>query len=371
VVDYVVQWSGRTRLPAKRLVCWLEIGMSKFHDWKKRHGKVNEHNALVPRDHWLEAWEREAILAFHAEHPGEGYRRLTYMLIDADSVAASPATVHRVLKQAGCFDRWNRAETRKGTGFEQPLTPHQHWHVDISYVNVCGTFYYLVSVLDGCSRFIIHWELRERMTEADVEIVLQRAREAFPDARPRIITDNGPQFVARDFKEFIRLSGMTHVRTSPYYPQSNGKIERWHGTLKRDCLRPSVPLSIDEARQLVARFVEHYNQVRLHSAIGYVAPADRLAGRQQGIFTARDQKLAAARQRRAAQRRQAAAPTACAKEPSEEASQGVQRGGNEHPLVCVNANKTCGVSRSSDPQTINPELTLNSLTKPRENSISR
>jgi transposase InsO family protein len=305
VVDYVRHWSERTELPAKRLVQWIGLGMSKFYDWSKRYGKASEHNRLVPRDHWLEVWEKQAIRAFHAEHPLEGYRRLTYMLMDADLVAASPATVYRVLKEAGCFDRWNRKESLKGRGFEQPLRPHEHWHVDISYINVCGTFYYLTSVLDGCSRYIVHWELRESMKEADVEIVLQRAREAFPGETPRIISDNGPQFIARDFKEFIRLSGMTHVRTSPYYPQSNGKIERWHGTLKRDCLRPAVPLSIDEARDSVAKFVAHYNQVRLHSAIGYVTPADKLAGREQTIFEQRDQKLEQARERRAAARRAA------------------------------------------------------------------
>jgi transposase InsO family protein len=298
VIDYVRHWSERTELSATRLVKWIGVGMSKFYDWRKRYGKVNEHNRLVPRDHWLEAWEREAIVAFHGEHPLEGYRRLTYMMIDADVVAASAATVYRVLKSAGCFARWNRQESSKGKGFQQPLAPHEHWHVDISYVNVCGTFYYLTSVLDGCSRFIVHWELRESMREADIEIVLQRAREQFPDAHPRIITDNGPQFIARDFHEFIRLSGMTHVRTSPYYPQSNGKIERWHGTLKRDCIRPHVPLSLEEARRLVASFVEHYNHVRLHSAIGYVTPADKLAGREAEIFAARDRKLDVARERR-------------------------------------------------------------------------
>lgn len=298
VVDYVRRWTGRTELPAKRLVQWIGVGMSKFHEWTKRYGKVNEHHALVPRDRWLEPWERQTILSFYHEHPREGYRRLTYMLMDADRVAASPATVYRVLKQAGCFQRWNRTESKKGTGFQQPLAPHEHWHVDISYVNICGTFYYLTSVLDGCSRFIVHWELRESMKEADVEVVLQRAREQFPDARPRIISDNGPQFIAKDFKEFIRICGMTHVRTSPYYPQSNGKIERWHGTLKRDCLRPNAPLSLEEARRLVASFVEHYNHQRLHSAIGYVTPADKLAGRQQAIFDERDRKLEAARERR-------------------------------------------------------------------------
>ncbi|MCG8557964.1 MAG: integrase core domain-containing protein, partial [Proteobacteria bacterium] len=89
----------------------------------------------------------------------------------------------------------------------------------------------------------------ETMSESDVETIVQRAREHYPDAKPRIISDNGPQFIARDFKEFIRLAGMTHVRTSPYYPQSNGKIERFNGTLKTG-LRETLPTSIDEARRM-------------------------------------------------------------------------------------------------------------------------
>jgi len=311
VVDYVRHWHERTKLPAGRLVRWIGIGSSKYYDWKQRYGKVNEHNALVPRDHWLQAWEKRAILTFYAEHPTDGYRRQTYQMMDEDIVAASPATVYRVLKQHGCFERWNTQRTGKGQGFQQPLAPHEHWHCDISYVNVCGTFYYLVSVLDGASRYLVHWELRESMTEQDVEITLQRAKEAFPGVQPRIITDNGPQFIARDFKEFIRLSGMTHVKTSPYYPQSNGKIERWHQTLKQDCIRPHVPLSLAEARQLVERFVEEYNHRRLHSAIGYVTPADKLAGRDAAIFAERDRKLALARERRA-RNRQAARETSAA-----------------------------------------------------------
>ena len=127
--------------------------------------------------------------------------------------------------------------------------------MDFSYINVAGTFFYLCRLLDGCSRFIVHWEIRESMTEADVEPIIQRARERYPDARPRIISDNGPQFMAKDFKEFIRICGMTHVRTSPYYPQSNGKIERWHKTLKAECIRLKTPLSLEDARRLVADFV--------------------------------------------------------------------------------------------------------------------
>jgi putative transposase len=289
-------------LAVKLFVLWLGIALSKFYDWRKRYGKVNEHNALVPRDDWLEAWEKQAILDFHDRHPLEGYRRLTFMMLDADVVAVSPSSVYRVLKQAGRLDRHWQKPSKKGTGFVQPLAAHDHWHVDMSYVNVAGTFYFLTSILDGYSRSIVHWELREGMTECDTEIVIQRAKERHPDQRPRIISDNGPQFIAKEFKEFIRIHGMTHVRTSPYYPQSNGKLERWHGSLKRECIRPAAPQSADEARRRVAAYVEHYNTVRLHGAIGYVTPADKLAGRQQQIWDARDAKLEAARERRAATR---------------------------------------------------------------------
>jgi transposase InsO family protein len=258
----------------------------------------------VPRDHWLEAWEKQQIIAFHQEYPLEGYRRLTFMMLDRDLVAVSPSSTYRVLKAAGLLAAWNAQPSKKGTGFVQPLQPHEHWHIDVSYLNISGTFFYLCSVLDGCSRFLVHWELRPSMTEAEVEIILQRAVEKYPAAKPRIISDNGPQFVARDFKEFIRLAGMTHVRTSPYYPQSNGKIERWHRSLKSDCLRPGVPLCQEDARRLVDNFVTHYNTVRLHSAIGYLAPADKLSGKEKAIFAARDHKLLLAREKRKLKRQQ-------------------------------------------------------------------
>jgi transposase InsO family protein len=239
---------------------------------------------------------------FHEAHPLEGYRRLTFMMLDADVVACSPASVYRVLKGAGLLERHNHKPSSKGKGFAQPLKPHEHWHVDVSYLNIGGTFYYLCSLLDGCSRYIVHWEIRETMTEVDVEQIVQRARERFPGVTPRIISDNGPQFVAKDFKEFIRVCGMTHVRTSPYYPQSNGKIERWHRTIKGDCIRPETPLSLEDARRIVARYVEQYNTVRLHSALGYVTPQVKLEGREKAIFAERDRKLEQARERRKAQR---------------------------------------------------------------------
>jgi putative transposase len=279
-------------------VPWIGITRSKYEDWVQRFGKVNEHNAWVPRDHWLTEDEIARICAFARQNPLEGYRRMTFLLLDQDVVACSPASVYRVLKKAGLLAGQTPNVTKKGTGYVQPLTPHQEWHVDVSYLNIAGTLYFLCSILDGYSRFIVHWEIREKMEEIDVETILQRAREKFPGVTPRIISDNGPQFIAKDFKEFIRVAGMTHVRTSPYYPQSNGKIERWHKTIKGECIRVKVPLSLDEARTIVADYVTHYNEVRLHSAIGYVAPKDKLLGNDDAIHAARDRKLAAARERR-------------------------------------------------------------------------
>ena len=277
---------------------WIGISTSKFHDWRQRYGHVNEHNAWVPRDHWLTEDEIMRICNFARAHCDDGYRRMTFMMLDADVVACSPSSVYRVLKKAGLLSGQTPNVTKKGTGFVQPLKAHQEWHVDVSYLNIAGTFYFLCSVLDGYSRFIVHWDIRQMMEEKDVQSIILKAREKFPDARPRIISDNGPQFIAKDFKEFIRIMGMTHVRTSPYYPQSNGKIERFHKTIKGECIRVMVPLSLDDAQRLVTDYVEHYNHARLHSAIGYVTPNDKLLGNDPAIFAERDRKLTEARERR-------------------------------------------------------------------------
>jgi hypothetical protein len=130
----------------KRFIEWLGMAPSKYYEWQRRYGKVNEHNGLVPRDFWLEDWEKQAIITFHLDYPLEGYRRLTFMMLDRNIVALSPSSVCRVLSSAGLLKRWNTKSSSKGKGFVQPLTPHEHWHIDVSYVNLHGTFYYLCSI---------------------------------------------------------------------------------------------------------------------------------------------------------------------------------------------------------------------------------
>ena len=298
VVDFIGHWSARTELAAARFVRWIGFSPRKFLHWRTRYGKANEHNALLPRDHWLEDWEKKAIIDFYHLHPLEGYRRITFMMLDAEIVAVSPASVYRVLRAAGLLEGRAAKSSKKGTGFIQPLAPHDHWHIDFSYINIAATFYYLCTVLDGCSRYILAWDIRLSMTEADAEIVLQRAREKFLHARPRVISDQGSAFVARDFKEFIRLWQTSHVLCSPHYPQSNGKLERFHRTLKEQAIRPKTPLTLQDARRVASEFIDHYNHLRLHSALGFITPKDRLQNRHLQIFADRDKKLESARQQR-------------------------------------------------------------------------
>lgn len=298
VVDYIDHWKERTEFPERFFLERIGLARRRILNWRSRYGRRNKHNARIPNANQLEDWEKEAIVRYYLDHPLEGYRRVTYMMIDEDLVATTPATVYRVLKAAGVMRKWNRKASKKGTGFDQPKRPHAHWHTDISYINICGTFYYLCSVLDGYSRYVVHWEIREKMEERDVEIIQQRALEKFPGEKTRLISDNGPQFISRGFKEFVRVAGMTHVRTSPFYPQSNGKLERFHGTYKQECVRPKTPLSPEDARRMTAKFVDHYNEVRLHSAIGYVAPKTKLDGKEKNVFKIRKERLETAEKRR-------------------------------------------------------------------------
>ena len=220
------------------------------------------------------------------------------MMIDEDIAYVSHMTVYRTLNSAGLLEPSGAKPSLKGTGFQQPDGPHQQWHIDVSYINAGGTFYYLCSVLDGYSRFVVHWDIRESMKQEDCQLIVQKAKELSGIKRVRMISDNGPQFKAREFRNFMRKGGMEQTFTSPYYPQSNGKIERWHKELKKTCVRPRQPRNLAEAREFIGEFIENYNYARLHGAIGYVTPYDRLLGLDQALHEDRSLKLEKAREKR-------------------------------------------------------------------------
>ncbi len=151
--------------------------MPTFTGWRKNYGRLHEHNGSIPSDKWLTDDEKQAIIQFHHEHPLEGYRR---------------RTACKFLRQAD-VSRPRGRESRKGKGFVQPLTAHEHCHIDVAYINIAGTFEFMATVIDGFSRLAVAWDIAPQIGEKEIEILLQQGRERFPGARPRIISDNGPQ----------------------------------------------------------------------------------------------------------------------------------------------------------------------------------
>ncbi len=289
----------KTNTPVNKLLTMIGLSSSKYYSWITRFEQPNNHNRIIPKRHWVLDWEREAIINYAGTHVGEGYRRLTYMMMDGDIVAVSPSTTYRVLKSMGLLNRWNKVKkSSKGNGFEQPISVHQHWHIDIKYINFRGTFLFLISIIDGYSRYIVHHELRMNMQEYDVEITVQRALEKYPCARPRLITDNGSQFISKDFAEYLKQAGLQHIRTSIAYPQSNGKIERYHRTIHEECLMRKSLIDLDDARKQIAKFIEYYNTKRLHSSLFYLTPDDFLNGRITEKLDQRNTKLQLAKKAR-------------------------------------------------------------------------
>lgn len=296
----------KTKYTKRQMIKMIGIRRGKYYEWKKRMGIENRHNGEIPRKNWILPWEREAIISYaRRNYPNgylyqrDGYRRLTYQMLDEGIVALSPSTIYRVLKEEGLLNKWNTTKkSMKGTGYIQPKSPHQEWHTDIKYVNFKGVFLFLISILDGYSRYIIHHELRVSMTEYDVEITLQKAREKYSGENPRIISDNGPQYISKDFQNYLREVGLKHTRISVGYPQSNGKIERFYRSITEECLKTSSMLSLEDARNTVNKYVEYYNTKRLHSALFYLTPEDFLLGRVEDKLKQREIKIQNATQSR-------------------------------------------------------------------------
>lgn len=299
VVEFVNFIRLKTDIPLKGITPLLGISSSKYYSWIERKGVKNNHNGKTSKEHWCLDWEKEAIIVYAKSHPVEGYRRLTYKMIDDNVVAVSPATTYRILKAAGLLNRWNKVKSSsKGGGFNQPTAPHQHWHTDIKYVNYHGTFLFLISVIDGYSRYIVHHELRRSMQQFDVQLTLQRALEKYPGTKPRIISDNGPQFISKDFAEYLKLLELQHIRTSVAYPQSNGKIERYHRTIHQDCLMKTSLINLDDARKQISSYIDYYNNKRLHSSLFYLTPEDFLIDRVEEKLKVRERKLKEAKLKR-------------------------------------------------------------------------
>lgn len=277
----------------------LGIERSRYYRWARREDEDRLRDKWPNPVHLNRALpeEVEAVVRYALEHPRDGYRRLAWMMVDGDVVYLSPSSVYRILKARYLLRRYKRSEAAKGIYDFKPTRPHLQWHTDIMYLRVNLNWYFFVGVLDAYSRYIVHWELLTSMTAEEVTLVVQAAVDRHPGVRPRIVHDRGSQFISREWRDFVREAGLEDIRTALAHPESNGKLERFHRSLRQGIDEEHLR-SLTHARSVVDAWVLYYNTERLHSALRYLRPLDYLERDPAALLAERDRKLAAARTRR-------------------------------------------------------------------------
>lgn len=305
-MNYISEMQTRTDFKLNYFLTNLGLSKSKYYAWKSRIGEENKHNGKIPKQHWHTPEEEKKITNYVNKHIystdrffRDGYRRLTYRMLDEEIVALSPSSVYRILKRNNLLNPWNTKKTSsKGTGFKQPKRAHQEWHTDIKYIHFGNRFYFLISIIDGYSRFIVNHGLFLNMKTETITTLIQEAKDKFKGVSPKIISDNGPQFISKEFSKFISFVEFTHVKTSVGYPQSNGKIERFHGTFNREFYKNIPLMSFDDAKIKISKYIDYYNFQRLHSALYYLTPSDFLSNNIDEKLMVREDRLKKAKENR-------------------------------------------------------------------------
>jgi transposase InsO family protein len=232
-------------------------------------------------------------MAVAREFPDFSSRQLSAWITDNEGFAVSESTVYRLLRKAGLVKRKDIALTAAEEYHTKTTRPHQMWATDASYFKVAGWgYYYLITVMDDYSRYILAWDLKNDMSANSLIEVVQEAVDAtgMTDVpvkdRTKLLSDNGTGYVSRAFRDYLNLVAIDHILSAPFHPQTNGKVERYQQSLKR--VVNQLPYDFpSQLKQAVADFVEYYNHRRYHKALGNVTPADVLLGRREQILAHR------------------------------------------------------------------------------------
>jgi putative transposase len=287
----------RTGWSLRRILRRLGLSKSRYHEWVQRDQEQLLADLVRPPGCPWQVLPEEAaaVIQYALAHPREGYRRLAWMMVDEDVAYLSPSSVYRVLQEADLLYRWKRSRPG-GERPAEPTRPHQRWHTDLMYLRIGEVWYFLVTVLDAYSRYVVHWDLLTTMTAAAVRVVIEDAIR-LTGVTPELVTDNGSQFTAKDFKELVRDFGLEHIRIRTYHPESNGRLERYHRST-REGLAGADLGNFARAKEIIGRWVVHYNERRLHAALSYLPPAEYYRGHPEARQAERRVKLATARARR-------------------------------------------------------------------------
>jgi putative transposase len=270
----------------------MSLGVPKSSYYRWRRGKPNSGNRRRPWNR-ITPEEEAKVLAVARQYTELSSRQLSAWITDNEGFAVSESTVYRILRREGLVKRQEGQLIAAKEYHTKTTRPHQMWATDASYFRVIGWgYYYLVTVMDDYSRFILGWKLQKDMSANSLIEVVQEAVDATGmtdvpvEDRTRLLSDNGSGYVSRTFRDYLRLVGIGHVLAAPYHPQTNGKLERYHQSIKREVnqLPYELPSQLERA---IADFVDYYNYRRYHKALGNVTPADVLYSRREKILQRR------------------------------------------------------------------------------------
>ncbi len=237
--------------------------------------------------------EERRILAVAREFPELSSRQLSAWITDNEGFAVSESTVYRILRREGLVKRQETQLSAANEYHTKTTRPHQMWATDASYFRVVGWgYYYLVTVMDDYSRFILAWKLQKDMSANSLIEVVQEAvdttgmTDVLIEDRTKLLSDNGAGYVSKAFRNYLRLVGIGHILAAPFHPQTNGKIERYHRSIKGEL--SLLPYEMPgELKKAITDFVDYYNYRRYHKALGNVTPADVLYDRREEILKRR------------------------------------------------------------------------------------
>jgi transposase InsO family protein len=296
----IIQVVEGSALGVKRTLRELDINRSTFYEWYRRYREGgDEALAAKPsqeRRFWnaIPPWVKKKVVETALEHLDKSPRELAWHLTDTQGYFISESSVYRILKANDLITSPTYTVLSAKDKFDQPTTRvNQLWQTDFTYLKVIHWgWYYLSTVLDDYSRYILAWRLCSGMSAEDVKATIDDAiavsgvDHVYVNHRPRLLSDNGPCYISGELKQYLADQGFTHTRGKPYHPMTQGKIERYHRSMKNILLLDNYYCPEDLTAQIGA-FVDHYNHRRYHESLGNVTPADVYHGRATAILEQR------------------------------------------------------------------------------------
>jgi transposase InsO family protein len=295
-MQIVAQTKQRSRWPAYRTLDALGVPRSVYYAWVERESLVDRAGKPC-RVYEVLPEERAAICEFALQYPKIGYRKLTWMMVDEAAACVGESTTYRVLSDADLLSRWKRSSVSDGEYRFRPTGPNQQWHTDVMYVWVAARFYFLLSFIDAYSRYVVHHKLLIELNGKSVATELQTALEKTQGVQPRVVHDHGSEFLNRDVAAVIKAHNLIDIKTKPRHPESNGIVERFNGTVRAES-DDVYGANYLHAEAIIGKLMSHYNDERLHAALGYMTPATWHRGQPQEVREERARRIAAARAHR-------------------------------------------------------------------------